>query len=83
MNAVVDISTTSQPDDQTLEELRTDESGNTEEVELSTPPLEYSMEPGANQPFSEYYIKINAPGYEEKVISGSDLFAGQNQFTAS
>ncbi len=39
MNAVVDISTTSQPDDQTLEELRTDESGNTEEVELSTPPL--------------------------------------------
>ena len=76
MNAVVDISTTSQPN-QTLEELYTDESGNTEEIELSTPPLEYSMEPSVNQPFSEYYIRINAPGYEEQVISGSDLFAGQ------
>ena len=45
--------------------------------DLLTPPVEYSMEPGENQPFSEYTIDVNADGYEEINISGIDVFSGE------
>lgn len=35
------------------------------------------MEPGENQPFSEYTIEVNADGYEEINISGIDVFSGE------
>ena len=35
------------------------------------------MEPGENQPFSEYTIDVNADGYEEINISGIDVFSGE------
>lgn len=31
--------------------------------DLRTPPIEYSMEPGNRQPFSEYDIAVSAPGF--------------------
>ena len=77
MNATVDISYTGQPDS-VIEELSTDESGLTETVSLPAPPVEYSMEPGDNQPYSEYNIKVSAPGYEDLLISGSEIFSGEN-----
>lgn len=77
MNATVDISYTGQPDS-VIEELSTDESGLTETVSLPAPPLEYSMEPGDYQPYSEYNVKISAPGYEDLLISGSEIFSGEN-----
>lgn len=40
-NATVDISYTGEPD-QILEEVRTDQNGNTGTLELKAPPLEYS-----------------------------------------
>ena len=49
----MEISSTGEPD-KILEVLKTDLSGQTEVIELETPPLEYSMEPGLNQPYSEY-----------------------------
>ena len=75
-NATVDISYTGEPD-QILEEVRTDQNGNTGTLELKTPPLEYSMQPGENQPYSEYTIKVSAEGYESVTISGSEVMSGE------
>lgn len=74
-NALVTISYTGDPQS-TIEQLRTNSSGQTEVVELAAPPLEYSMEPSDNQPFSEYTITVSAPGYEPFSVSGSDIFSG-------
>lgn len=75
-DARVSISYTGAPDS-TLEQLNTNQSGQTDTLELDTPPLEYSMEPSDNQPFSEYTITVNADGYEPASISGCDLFSGE------
>ena len=71
-DAAVEISSAGEPD-KILEVLKTDLSGQTEVIELETPPLEYSMEPGLNQPYSEYNLKITAPGFEPVEIAGSLL----------
>ncbi len=60
-----------------LEEITTDENGQTETVQLQTPPLEYSMVPESNQPYSVYNIRIEAPGYEPQDISGAEILPGQ------
>ncbi|MDD6156363.1 MAG: peptidoglycan-binding protein [Lachnospiraceae bacterium] len=58
---------------ETIEELKTDESGNTEEVAVATPPLEYSMEPSGRQPFSQFTINVTAEGYRPINISGIEV----------
>ena len=75
-DARVSISYTGNPE-QIIEELRTDSSGRTPEAELPAPPLEYSMEPGVNQPYSEYTLQISAPGFAPVEVSGSELLPGQ------
>ena len=75
-NATVDISYTGEPD-QILEEVHTDQNGNTGTLELKAPPLEYSMQPGETQPYSEYTIKVSAEGYEPVTISGSEVMSGE------
>lgn len=71
-DATVTISYTGVPD-VTIERLNTDSSGQTEEIELPTPPLEYSVEPNEQMPYSEYNIQVDAPGYESVMISGTEL----------
>ncbi len=71
-NATVSISYTGEPD-RPLEELQTDSSGLSPEVELDAPPLEYSLEPSEYQPYSEYTIRITAPGYETVSVSGAEI----------
>ena len=39
--------------------------------------MEYSLEPGDTQPYSEYNLKITAPGFEEIEISGIQILSGQ------
>ena len=56
-----------------IEELTTDENGQTTEVELEAPNIEYSLEPSAIRPYSEYTIVITANGYEPVYISGSEI----------
>ena len=73
-NARVRISYTGVPDS-TIEEVTTDSSGRTPVIELKTPPLEYSMEPVEQQPYSEYTIQIEAEGFEPKEIAGSQVLA--------
>lgn len=71
--AVVSISYTGVPDS-TLEELNTNSSGQTEEVELNTPPLEYSLNPEIEgQPYAEYTLDVRAPGFEMVSISGAEI----------
>ena len=75
-DATVEISYTGEPE-RILEQLKTDSSGNTETIDLAAPPVEYSMEPGDTQPYSEYNLKITAPGYDEVLISGIQILSGQ------
>lgn len=56
-----------------LETLQTDSAGNTEQVTLDTPPLEYSMSPSENQPYSEYSFQVEAEGFEPTLIAGAEL----------
>lgn len=74
-DASIQISYTGDPDS-IIEEISTDRNGLTELVTLDTPPLEYSMEPGRNQPYSEYTIQITAPNYAPLTISGAELMSG-------
>ena len=50
-NARVAISYSGDPDS-IVEEVNTDASGMSEQITLPAPPLEFSMEPGEEQPFS-------------------------------
>lgn len=56
-----------------LEDVKTDSSGQTEDISLAAPPLEYSMEPGEEQPYSEYTLSVTAPGYEPVEIVGTEI----------
>lgn len=60
-----------------LEEVQTDANGQTEFLELPTPPVEYSLRPSEQQPYSEYNLNIQAPGYEPVEISGSEMLSGE------
>ncbi len=60
-----------------LEESVTDNSGQLNDIELEAPPLEYSMEPGGNKPYSEYTIFISAPGFETVEVSGAEIMSGE------
>ncbi len=71
-DAVITISYTGIPD-VTIERLTTNSSGQTETIELPAPPLEYSMEPVEQQPYSEYNIQVEAPGYEPVLVSGTEI----------
>lgn len=72
-NARIAVSYTGNPNS-TLEELVTDSSGQTEEITLNTPPLEYSLNPTIeSQPYSEYTLTVSAPGFEPLIISGAEL----------
>lgn len=71
-NATVTISYTGIPE-VTIEELTTNSSGQTEVIDLPAPPLEYSVEPVEQQPYSEYNIHVEAPGYEPILISGTEI----------
>lgn len=67
--ARIRISYTGDPEN-VLEEVQTDISGQTATLAVSTPPLEYSMEPSENQPYSQYTIQVEAEGYRPIDISG-------------
>lgn len=71
-DATVTISYSGDPD-AVVQTLTTDSSGQTEVVNLPSPPFAYSQEPGEGQPYSEYNIVITAPGYEPVSISGTEI----------
>lgn len=76
-SATIEIANTGEPN-RILESVNTDRNGQTGNIELSAPPREYSMEPTDNQPYSEYNVKISAPGHQEGLVSGVQIFSGEN-----
>lgn len=75
-NALVRI-TNARSGQMVREQLTTNSSGQTETIELPTPPLEYSMIPQGEQPYAQYDMEITAPGYETLFISGTQMLAGE------
>lgn len=75
-NARVAISYSGDPDS-VVEEVNTDASGMSEQITLPAPPLEFSMEPGEEQPFSQYSIQVDAEGFRPFTVSGIELFSKQ------
>lgn len=71
-NATITIRT-SGVTDSALEELNTDNSGQSDAVELPAPPFDYSQEPNSSQPYANYDITVTAPGYEPTVINGTEV----------
>ncbi len=74
--AVIEIANSGNPDN-TIIKTTTNSDGMTENIELSTPPVEYSLEPSDNQPYSLYNLKISAKDYEETIITGVQLLPGE------
>ncbi|MDD3360102.1 MAG: peptidoglycan-binding protein [Hespellia sp.] len=74
-NASISISYTGVPQN-VIEEVQTDASGQTEELELGAPPVEYSLDENSEvQPYSEYTMQVNAEGYEPITIAGAEILA--------
>lgn len=74
--ATVQITSESNPA-QVLEEVTTDTIGRTNAIELPAPPIEYSMEPSATQPYSEYNVVVKTPGFEDVTVSGVEILPDQ------
>lgn len=73
-DASISIAKTETPED-IVEELKTNSSGQTENVALDAPPAELSLTPSDIRPYAEYTIRITAPGYEPLVITGSQILS--------
>ena len=73
-DAKIQVSYTGDPT-QILEEVTTDESGQSPMLDLAAPPLDYSLEPGEIQPYSEYTLNVTAPGYTPFDISGVEILS--------
>lgn len=67
--AKISVSLTGDPES-TVETAVTNASGQIVPIELPAPPIDYSMEPSANQPYSEYNVTIQAPGFEPVAVNG-------------
>jgi 5-hydroxyisourate hydrolase-like protein (transthyretin family) len=74
--AKIAVSYTGNPSE-IIEEVNTDDSGNTEELTLNAPPLEYSMEPNEQQPYAEYTIQVQAAGFRDITVSAIDILPGE------
>lgn len=70
--ATVRVYITGMPEN-VLYELTTNESGFTDELELEAPDIRYSLSPSEPQPYAEYTVDVNAPGYEPAEISATEL----------
>lgn len=72
-DAVIRISEDDQNTSQTMEELRTDSTGQTGVIELPAPPRSYSEESGSPRPYGKYTIDVTARGYEPFRITGTEV----------
>ncbi|GAA0781719.1 peptidoglycan-binding domain-containing protein [Hathewaya limosa] len=73
--AKVTVTKVPEPGEQTKQaEISTNISGETNEIELPAPPIENSMKPSSNLPYSLYDIKIEQPGYNPLRIKGVQIF---------
>lgn len=60
--------------EQVMDTLNTDSSGQTPTVDLNAPPLAYSLdENNEQQPYANYDVEIDAPGYETENIENVEI----------
>ncbi len=72
-NARVSISYSGDPES-AVEEFTTDDLGRTGEIELPTPPLEYSLDQNIfEQPYSNYTVRVAADGFKNVEVNGTEL----------
>lgn len=57
-----------------LYEFFTNENGLTPTVHLPAPPIEYSLYPSNQKPYSEYNLRIVSPGFQTVEIYGTQIF---------
>ena len=72
-DATVQITSENEPEN-IIEEAVTNNVGQLNDIELAAPPVDYSMTPSANKPYSEYTITISASGFESVEINGAEIF---------
>ena len=61
---------------QEIEQLQTDSSGQTQVVDLDAPPLELSLDENNDlQPYANYDVEIDAPGYETENIENVEILS--------
>lgn len=75
-NAKITISYTADPESPT-EQLTTNANGQTEEMSIAAPPLEYSLEPSQPQPYAQYTVHVEAEGYRPVNVDGTNVLSGQ------
>jgi hypothetical protein len=56
-----------------IEETAVNSSGQTPPFDLPAPPLDYSMQPSDNKPYSEYDVSVSLAGYETSLIEGVQI----------
>lgn len=71
--ATVVISYTAVPGQPPVQQAVTNESGQTGELALDAPPLQWSVTPSEEQPYSEYTLNITAPGFEPVEIVATEI----------
>lgn len=74
--ASVSIADESDPDT-ILEELSTNSIGQTPDLSVATPPIDYSLKPDEPRPYSALILTISAPGFEPLTIRGTEVLPDQ------
>ncbi len=72
-NAKVTVSSVAAPGT-VIEELTTDQSGLTSEIELPAPSIDYSQAPSNVQPYSEYTLNITSPDFVPVTVQNLEIF---------
>ena len=70
--ASVTIASKANPE-QIIERISTNSSGQTQQVSLPAPPLEYSFDPGGPVPYSEYVVSVEAEGFQPFTVTGTEI----------
>lgn len=74
------IRVTTRGGEQVIEEMLTDSSGQTPEINLPAPPVDFSMRPDMPQPFSEYDISAAVDGRVVRIMEGVQVFPNNTSF---
>ncbi len=71
-DATISISSKNNPET-IIEQVSVNSSGQTEQIFLPAPPLDYSFDPNAPTPYSEYVVSVEAPGFRPLTVSGTEI----------
>ncbi len=73
-NAIITIVPTNNKS-QVVDEIITDSSGQTPVIDLPAPPVDSSLQPNGQMPYSEYDISVQMGGYEPVYVEGVQILS--------